>query len=133
MPFIDRNHVIQALAPNASNDPFNVTILPRTSSGDSKLLNIHFFNPVVETVTVDPVSISNQVARRTVVGKGFDDLLSGPFCRWMFGHVEVYELATVVDQHHKDKQDSQPERWHCEEIHRDQVPDMIGQECLPRL
>ena len=133
MPFIDRNDMVQTLAPDASDQSFNVTVLPRTSSGDSNLLDAHPFNPLVEIVTVDAVSISNQIAWRAVFGKGFNDLLCSPFCRWMFGYVEMHESATVVDQHHEDKQDSQPERRHRKEIHRDEASDMVAQECLPRL
>ncbi len=133
MSFVDRNDMVQTLAPDAPDHSFRVTILPRASRRGPNLLNAHSFDRVVEPMTVNPISVSNQIAWRRVVRKGFDDLLSGPFCRWMLRDIEVNELATVVDQHIEYKQDSQSQRRNRKDIHRNKLAHMVMQKRLPRL
>ncbi len=133
MPFVDRNDMVQALSPDASDHSLRVTILPRASRRRPNLLNAHSFDLIVKPMTVNPISISNQISWRRVVRKGFDDLLSGPFCRWMLRDIEVNELATVVDQHNEYKQDSQSQRRNRKEIHRNKLAHMVMQKRLPRL
>lgn len=48
-------------------------------------------------------------------------------------HVEVNHTPAVMSQHDQDKQDAKGSRRNREEIHRDQIPDMIVQESPPRL
>src|SRR3989442_279074 len=78
MPFIDDDNVVQALASNTADHAFHVTVLPRTPRRNSNLLHTHSFNSCRERMTVDSISIPNQISRCTVLRKSFNDLLCGP-------------------------------------------------------
>jgi hypothetical protein len=51
----------------------------------------------------------------------------------MLGHVEVEDAAALVVQHDEDEQNAQVHGGHREEIDRDEVPDMVGEERAPSL
>ena len=51
----------------------------------------------------------------------------------MLGNVEVDDPPAVVGEHDEDEEDAEASGGHGEEIERDQVPDVIGQERAPRL
>src|SRR4029450_433897 len=81
----------------------------------------------------DAVPIAEEIRRRGVVREGIDDLLSGPGSGRMLGHVEVEDAAAVVGEHDKDEEDAQLRGGNREEIDRDEVPDMVGEERPPCL
>jgi hypothetical protein len=51
----------------------------------------------------------------------------------MLGDVEVEDTAAVVGEHDEDEEEAQAGRGHGEEIDRDQVPGMVGEERPPGL
>jgi hypothetical protein len=51
----------------------------------------------------------------------------------VLGHIEVHDVPAMVSQHDEDEEDAEPSGWHDEEIERDQVSDMIGEERSPSL
>ena len=95
MSLTDDNDVVQALPPNASNQPLSERILPGAAWRGENLLNIHSLNPVLEMAAIDSVSVTNQVTWPGVFRKRFNDLLCRPFCRGMFGDVEVNQSAAA--------------------------------------
>jgi hypothetical protein len=104
MPVIDDDHVVQALASNTTDHAFHVTILPRTPGRNPNLLNAHSFNSYREGMTIDSISIPNQISWRTVLWKCLNDLLCSPDRCWMFGDIKMENTTTVVCQHHKNVQ-----------------------------
>ena len=67
----------------------------------------------------------NQVAWESVKGKGFSLLLSGPFCRWMGGHIEMENAPTVMSQHQKHLEGLETNCGHREEINGDELRDVV--------
>jgi hypothetical protein len=51
----------------------------------------------------------------------------------MFGHVDVEHAPPMVGKDDQDEQHAQVNGRNCQEIDRDQVPDMVGQERAPGL
>jgi hypothetical protein len=51
----------------------------------------------------------------------------------MVCHVEVQDPTPAMGDHYEDEQHFERDRRHSKEIHRDDVPNMIAQECLPVL
>ena len=51
----------------------------------------------------------------------------------MFGHVEVYDLASLVLEHREHAEDSKTQRGDNEEIDGSEVPDVIVEERSPAL
>ena len=86
-----------------------------------------------EHVTVDRVAIAEEIGGSRVVGERLHELLGGPRGGGMLGDVEVQDTAAVVGEHDEDEEDAEPSGGHGEEVERDQVSDMIGEERSPRL
>jgi hypothetical protein len=82
-------------------------------------VNPHVCNLPPEFLPKDGVAIAQQVARDLLKRKRFAQLLSGLFRRWMRGHIEVKNVATVMSQHQKHVKHLEANRRHGEEIDGD--------------
>ena len=58
---------------------------------------------MAETFPIDLVSISDQIAWRSVFGERFQDLLSGPSRRRMLRHVEMHDAPAMMRQYHENE------------------------------
>ena len=125
--------MIETLAADRANEPLRVGVLPRAGGRRQHFTNPHALQPLPEHVTVDAVAIAKEIGRRGVVREGIDDLLGGPGGGRMLGHVEVEDAAALVGQHNKDEEDVQVSGGNGEEVDRDEVADMVDEECSPGL
>jgi hypothetical protein len=66
---------------------------------------------VLKSLTIDPVTITQEIGGRGLVREGVHDLLSGPGGSGMLGHGEVDDPTRVVREHDEDEQDAKAERW----------------------
>ena len=133
MPFSEHDHMIQALSANAADEAFRERILPRTPCRREYLYYSHSLNSSSKLATVYSITVSDEISRRRIIWKRFDDLLRRPFCGGMVRHVEMQHAPTLMRQNHEDKQHSQLQCRNSEEVDRDQLTDMVGQKRLPRL
>jgi hypothetical protein len=133
MGLVDDDHVIEALSSDRANQPFDVRILPRTRRRRDDFSNAHACQPVLEDLPVDAVAISVQPARRCVVWKCVDHLLSGPSGRRMIRDVDMHDTPAVMRQHDQNEQHASGERRHGEEIHRRGRSEVIRKERPPSL
>jgi len=127
------DHVIQALVPDGAHQPFRKGILPRALRCGQDFGDAHVTEAIPDTFTIDLVPVSDQVPWRSVFGERFQDLLSGPSCRRMPGHVEMNHPATTMGQDYQNEQDPKGPGWHREEIDGDQLVHVIVEECFPGL
>src|SRR5207237_5872351 len=95
--------------------------------------NAHTLISVLEVLPTDSISITNQIARRLILRKGFDDLLCRPRRRRMFGHIKVNDSAAFVRQNNEHKQYVQSSRRYGEKVNRHVVAYVIVEEGSPRL
>src|SRR5215475_15229725 len=121
MSLAEHNHVIQALATYASNHPLGVWILPWALCSSPHFFNAHSLNSFLKVFTIDAVTISNEITRCLILGKGFDHLLSRPSCGRVFGDIEVKQSASFMRQHNEHKQHTKPGCRYREEIDGDQL------------
>ena len=84
-------------------------------------------------MTVDRVAVAQEVGRGGVVREGVHDLLGCPGRGGMLGDIEVEDAPPVVGEYNEDEQDAQARGGNGEEVHGDEVPDVIGQERALRL
>jgi hypothetical protein len=66
-------------------------------------------------------------------GKGIPELLGGPLGRRVGGDIDVDDASAIMGQDQEDIQDLETDSRDGEEIHRDQVVDVVLQERAPRL
>ncbi len=86
---VEDDHMIETLAPNASDDPFDVGALPRGARCRRNLLDVESRNAPFEVRPVDSILVSQHVTRHRIPRKGIDDLLRGPLCRRMLRDIEM--------------------------------------------
>ena len=127
------DYTVQALVPNRTHQSFGKRILPRTLACDLHFRDAHLLYSVVEFVSTNPVSVPEQIARRSVLRKDFHNLLCCPQRRWTFRDVGMDHAPTMMGQYHQDKQRANSGGRNSEEIDRHQIVDMVVAESLSRL
>src|SRR5947209_2275280 len=125
--------MVQALSSNRANEPLCVSVLPRACWCRQYFLNAQGLQPFANSGAINAIAITNQIFRRISVGTSFNDLLCNPFCRRMVCRVEVQDLTPAMGDHYEDEQHFERDRRDSKEIHRDDMPNMIAEECLPAL
>lgn len=133
VPVAKDEDMIQTLAPDGADEPLREGVLPRAVRRRQHFTDPHALHSLPERVTVYSVAIAEEIGRRGVVREGIDELLGGPGGGGMLGHVEVEDAPALVGEHDEDEEDAQVRGGHREEIDRDEVPDMVGQERPPGL
>ena len=133
MPFIHDDHVIQAFPPDRPDHPFDIWVLPRRSVRSQDLLDPESCNSTVELTPELPVPITDQIVRDLVLEAGLGHLLASPGSRWRVGHVEVPDRAPGIVENQEHVDHSEGNRRHGEEVDRDNVFGVVGQEGAPGL
>jgi hypothetical protein len=77
--FVEYDDVVQALAANGSDDPFDISTLPRRARSGEDLFDTHGLDLMNEISPKDPIAIPLQIARRGVPRKGLPELLDCSF------------------------------------------------------
>ena len=109
MSLVKNDHVIETLAANATNHPFDIRILPRRARRRPNLVDAEAFDAPDEVRTIDAIVVPQQIARRGFPWKGVDELLRRPLSTRVVGDVEVNDTAAIVT---KDDEDAgEPLRW----------------------
>jgi hypothetical protein len=120
--------VIQTLASGSTDQALSERVLPPAVGRREDFVDPHARQAMPELVAVDSVTITQEIGRRGLVREGVHDLLSGPGGGGMLGHIEVDDAPAVVSEHDEDDEDAQASGRHGEEIGRDQVADVVGEE-----
>ena len=79
MLFAANDDMIEAFAPDRSNDAFDVTILPWRSDRNRSIANSHPFEPSLEGFSIRTIFVAHQNVRRGVPWKRFGDLSGNSF------------------------------------------------------
>src|SRR5215471_8874738 len=128
MPLVDHNHVVQAFSANTSDNPFHIAVLPRTTGRYRNLLDTQSIDLCREIITIDPITISYQVARHHFFRQRFHDLLSSPSGCRAFRNIEMQDTATVMREDHEDVEYTKLYGWNREEVDRDHLADVISKK-----
>ncbi len=132
MSLVQDDHVIQAFAANATDEPLDIGVLPRTSGGDEYFFNPHVPHPLPKRGAVDAVPIAQQIAWRLVPRKRVHDLLGGPLGGGMFRDIEMDDATPLVGQDDEDEEHFVGHRRHDKEIQGDQILHVVVEKGLPR-
>src|SRR5262245_8299916 len=133
MILIEDDQMIETFSANTSYYSFRVRILERRMGRSDHFLNLHPFHPASKLRSVDRISIPEQISRRGVIGKCFDDLLSGPLGCRMLGHIEMNDLPAPVKEDDKAVQNTEIDRRDRKKIYGRNLIRMISKKCLPSL
>ena len=117
--FAEDENMIQTLAPDRADEPLRERILPRAVRRREDFVDPHALHSVPELLTVDLVTVAQEVGRRGVIRKGIDNLLGRPVGGGMLGHAEVDDAPAMVSEHDKDEEYPQAHGGDSEEIDGD--------------
>src|SRR5713226_5021994 len=109
---MEHDHMIEALAPNATNHPLHIGSLPRGSRRGQHLVDTHVSHLSSELITEDRLAVAEQVARELVKGKCLPQLLSRPLAGRVGGYIEVKNATPVMGQHQKHVKDLETNGGH---------------------
>ena len=82
---------------------------------------------------IDTIAVAQQIARRGVPWKSFQQLPGSSFRRGIRGHSKMNRASAVMGENHKNKQKPERDRRTNEEVGRDQVLHSVLQKCSPIL
>jgi len=98
MALVQDDHVAQAVAANAPDQPFDIRMLPRTAGGDYDLFDPPMLSPLPKGRAIDAVPIVQQIPRGFVPWERVDELLCSPLGGGMLRHVDMHHPSPVMDQ-----------------------------------
>lgn len=116
VPSIENDDVVEAFAPNRSNQPFDNALLTWARWSCHHLLDVETRKLVVCCSAVHSIAITDQVTRRIPIRQRLDQLLCSPFHSGVLGNVEVQNFAPAVSENNQDEQHLEAKHRHGEEI-----------------
>src|ERR1700738_3552661 len=124
------NHMIAALAPDRSDQPFGKAILQRRAWCDRFVPDAHGAQSARDDAAIDPVAIADEVARSFSPRECFCDLARDPFrcC-----DVDPDEVSAVEPDNDEGIEQVEADRWNNEQVHGGNVRRMVMQEGPPSL
>src|SRR5262245_12067364 len=131
--FAKDDHMVQAFTANRTDDAFHISSLPRRPRSAENFCDIHYRDLIAELVAIDPISISQQIARCGVEREGFQHLLRSPFGRWMSRDVEVDNASSIMRENDKNEEDFKPNGLDGEEVDGRKLRNVIVEEGSPCL
>jgi hypothetical protein len=120
----EHDDVVEALAANRADEPFDEGILPGRAWGDPNLLNAHARDALGEHLVVDGISIAKEILRSGLCRERLDELPSRPGGRGMVRDVKVDQFAAVMSQDDEDEEQAEGDGRDNEEVDGDDVVDV---------
>ena len=112
--------MIEAFAPNGTNDPLHVCSLPRRARCGQHFVDAHVSHVFSKVIAENRISAPQQVARDLIKRKCIPQLLSRPLGGRVAGDIEMNNAATIMGQYQKHVKDVEMHGGNREEIDRDQ-------------
>jgi len=81
--------MIEAFATNGADHPLDIGSLPRRARCRQDFANAHVSHVFSEVIAKDRIAVAQEVARELGKGKCLAQLLSGPVCGRVGGHIEA--------------------------------------------
>ena len=85
--FTHDHNMVEALAPDRSDEPFDMAILPRRAWCARMVTNPHGSQSAMDDCPLKPVAIPKEIARGLIPGECLGELARDPFRRQVCGGV----------------------------------------------
>src|SRR5258708_3808949 len=125
--------VIETLATDRSDQPFGKAILPGRGLCNRLVPNAHGSQSACDDRAIDPIAITDHVARSTVPRKSLGDLACDPLRRRVGCGVDPDKISAINPYNHEAIQQFEANRLDYEEIHGGNVRSVVSQKGLPPL
>src|SRR5262249_60535414 len=101
--------------------PPGIRALPRRATRNHDFPDAQPLSLTPKSVTIDLVSVSEQILRSLLQAARLEQLPRRPFRGRVLGDVEMHQPAPGVAQHHKHEEHSKRRRGYREEIQGDEI------------
>src|SRR5437870_4357313 len=125
--------MVDALASDRSNQPFGEAVLPRRAWGDGLVTDAHGAQSACDGSAVDPIPITDQVARSLSPRECFSDLTCDPLCSWMRCDVDPDKVSSRQPDDDQAVEQIKANGRNNEQVHGGEVPRVVTQEGAPSL
>src|SRR5205809_1481232 len=125
--------MVDAFAPDRSNQPFGEAVLPRRAWGDRLVTDAHGTQSVPNGSAVDAIPIPDHVARRLSPRECFGDLACDPVRGRMGCDVDPDKVSARQPDDDEDVEQIEANGRNNEQIHGGDVRCVITQEGAPSL
>src|SRR5437764_5752332 len=95
---VENDQMISALAPDRSDQAFDMSVLPGRAERDGSVPDAHCSHASLERDAECSVVVANEISRRLLPRKGFGDLACQPLRRWMSGHRNPQQLSPAMTE-----------------------------------
>src|SRR3569833_602390 len=106
----EHDHVIETLAANTANEPFDIGSLPGRARCGKHLFNDHRLYLIDKVLPENPIPIAQKILGRAVPRKDFPQKQGGPLRGRMGSHRKVHDSSALMRQHEKDIKDLESDR-----------------------
>src|SRR6202023_1188812 len=127
------NDVVQALAPDRSDQPFGKAVWPRRGWCGRPVPDAHGAQSACDDAAIDPIPIADEVARSLIPRKCLRDLTCNPFGRGICGDVDPDEVSAVEPDDDERIEQVETDSWNNEQVHGGNVRRVVTQEGSPAL
>src|SRR5215469_14210371 len=132
VPFPQHHDMVEALASNRANQPFNMTVLPWRAWRNRPVANAHGLQPPCDRGAIRGVAVSDEVARGLIPWECFGDLPGDPLGGLICCHIGPDEPSPLQTQDDQSIEQFEPDRRNDEQIDAGDVGGVIAQEaCQP--
>src|SRR5713226_7158755 len=125
--------MVEALAPDRSDQPFSEGVLPRRGWGDGLVTDAHGAHSSCDGGAVDAIPIADQVVRSLIPRERLCYLARDPFCRRICCDVDPDEVSTVQPNDDEAIEQVEADGWSNEQVHGGDVRRVVAQEGAPSL
>src|SRR5712675_3332747 len=122
------NHMIDALAPDRSDQPFGKAILPRRGWRGRPVPDAHSAQSASNDAAIDPIPIADEVARHLIPRKSLGDLTRNPLGRRICCDVDPDKVSAVEPDDDEGIEQVETDSWNNEQVHGGDVRRVVTQE-----
>ena len=133
MPLVQRNQIVQALAPNTANHPLAISIRHRASDRRHQHSQAKALHCRINFDGEDAVTVVNEKSMAGFSIQELTELLSGPIGSRMIRHIAVKNPPRANLDRDKDVQDLKRSGHRGEQVAGDDLTRMIVNERRPTL
>src|SRR5215471_8546454 len=123
--------MVKTLTSDRTDQPLNMTVLPRCAWNDRPVANAHGSQPPGDRGAIRGVAVTDEVSRCLIPWECFGDLLGDPLGGWMCSHIGPDEPSPPQMQDNQPVEQFEPDRRNNEQIDAGDVGGVIAQESLP--
>src|SRR5476651_1345927 len=133
MCLAEDNDVVQALAPDRSDQPFGKAVLPGRGCRGRLVPDAHGAQSACDDAAIDLIPIADEVARSLIPRKCFRYLTCNPFCRRICCDVDPDQVSAVEPDDDEGIEQVETNSWNNEQVHGGNVRRVVTQEGSPSL